>query len=65
MSRGYSLVVGCGLLTAGASLVAAPRLYSAGWVVVAHGLSFSGLWDLPGPRIEPVSPASAGRFSST
>ena len=24
-----------------------------------------GMWDLPGPGLEPVSPASAGRFSTT
>ena len=30
-------------------------------LVVAHGL----MWDLPGPGIEPVSPALAGRFFST
>ena len=24
-----------------------------------------GMWDLPGPGIEPVSPALAGRFSTT
>ena len=23
------------------------------------------MWDLPGPGLEPVSPASAGRFSTT
>ena len=33
-------------------------LYSTGSVVVVHGLSCSaGMWDLPGPGIEPVSPA--------
>ena len=42
-------------------------------VVVAHGLSscgawallFCGMWDLPGPGIEPMSPALAGRFLTT
>ena len=42
-------------------------------VVVTHGLSscraraslLRGMWDLPGPGLEPVSPASAGRFSTT
>ena len=42
-------------------------------VVVAHGLSSCGarayllcsVWDLPGPGLEPVSPALAGRFSTT
>ena len=32
---------------------------------VAHGLSYSGMWDLPGPGIEPVSPALAGRLLTT
>ena len=35
----------------------------AGSVVVAHGLR--GMWDLPRPGLEPVSPAWAGRFSTT
>ena len=30
-------------------------------MVVAHTLS----WDLPGPKIEPVSPELAGRFFTT
>ena len=42
-------------------------------VVVARGLSscgpwaelLCGKWDLPGPEIEPVSPALVGRFPST
>ena len=38
----------------------------AGSVIVAHGPSCSrGMWDLPGPGLEPVSPALAGRFSTT
>ena len=40
----------------------------AGSVVVAHGPSCSvacGMWDLPRPGLEPVSPALAGRFSTT
>ena len=37
-----------------------------GSVVVAHGPSCSaGMWDLPRPGLEPVSPALAGRFSTT
>ena len=36
----------------------------AGSVIVAHGPS-RGMWDLPRPGLEPVSPASAGRFSTT
>ena len=42
-------------------------------VVVARGLSscgsraqlLRGMWDLPGPGLEPVSPALAGGFSTT
>ena len=38
----------------------------AGSVVAVHGLSCSnGMWDLPGPGIEPVSPALAGGFLTT
>ena len=38
----------------------------AGSVVVAHGPSFlCGMWDLPRPGLEPVSPALAGGFSTT
>ena len=45
----------------------------AGSVVVAHGPSscgsraqlLRGMWDLPRPGLEPVSPALAGRFSTT
>ena len=38
----------------------------AGSVVVAHGPSRSAsMWDLPRPGLEPVSPALAGRFSTT
>ena len=34
-------------------------------VVVAHGITSSVVWDLPGPGIEPVSPAWADGFSYT
>ena len=40
------------------SLVAERRLYSAdSAAVTAHGLLLQGMWDLPGPGIEPVLPA--------
>ena len=53
-----------GPLTIAASLVAEHRLQTrAGSVIVAHGLC--GMWDLPRPGLEPVSPALAGRFSTT
>ena len=32
---------------------------------MAHGLLFRGMWDLPGPGIESVSPALAGGFLTT
>ena len=56
-----------------ASGVAIPVLQSIGSVIVAHRLSSGGrwvlvallLWDLPGPGVEPVSPALAGRFFTT
>ena len=33
---------------------------------MAHGLSCStAMWDLPGPGLEPVSPALAGGFPTT
>ena len=33
--------------------------------VLEHGLNSCGTWDLPGPGIEPVSPALAGRVFTT
>ena len=55
-----------GPLTVAASLVAGHRLQT-------HRLSscgsqaqlLRGMWDLPKPGLEPVSPALAGRFSTT
>ena len=44
-------------LGACASLVVARRLQSTGSVLVAHGLSCTGMWNLPKPGIELVSPA--------
>ena len=44
----------------------APGLQSTGSVVVRHGLIYSlGTWDLPGPRIKPMSPELAGRVFTT
>ena len=72
-SRAYSLAVVHRLLLAVPSLdveaqalgsrssvVAAPRLWSSGSGVVAHGLR--DMWGLPRAGIEPASPALAGRF---
>ena len=42
------------------SVVAAPGIQSSGPVIVVHGLGC--MWDLPGPGIEPMSPALAGGF---
>ena len=55
-----------GPLTIAASLVAEHRLQTrrlsncGSWAQL-----FRGMWDLPRPRLEPVSPALAGRFSTT
>ena len=60
-SRDYSLVVVFGLLIVVASLVAERGLSSRGTrPQLPHGI-----WDLPGPGMEAVSPALAGRFLST
>ena len=55
-----------GLLTIAASLVAEHRLQtrrlsSCG----SRAQLLRGMWDLPRPGLEPVSPALAGRFSTT
>ena len=55
-----------GPLTIAASLVAEHRFQtrrrsSCG----ARAQSLHGMWDLPRPGLEPVSPALAGRFSTT
>jgi len=72
--QGLLLIVVRGLPIAVASLVAEHRsLGPQASVVVAHRLSSCGgrayllpsMWNLPGPRIQPVSSASAGRFLST
>ena len=64
--RGPLFIVVRGSLTIAASLVAEHRLQT-------HRLSncgsraqlLCGMWDLPRPGLEPVSPALAGRFSTT
>ena len=73
--RGLSLVVARGgpssSRCAGLSLSRPLLLWStgsrrAGSVVVAHGAQLlRGTWDLPRPGLEPVSPALAGRLSTT
>ena len=64
--RGPLFIAVRGPLTVAASLVAEHRLQT-------HSLSscgsraqlLRGMWDLPRPGLEPVSPALAGRFSTT
>ena len=59
--RGPLFIVVRGPLTIVASLVAEHRLSSCGsWVQ-----SLRGMWDLPRPGLEPVSPALADRLSTT
>ena len=64
--RGPLFIAVCGPLTIAASLVAEHRLQT-------HRLSncgswaqlLRGMWDLPRPGLDPVSPALAGSFSTT
>ena len=49
-----------GPLTIAASLVAERRLSNCG----SRAQLLRGMWDLPRPGLEPVSPALAGRFST-
>ena len=64
--RGPLFIVVRGPLTIAASLVAEHRLQTrrlsncGSWAQLLHGM-----WDLPRPGLEPVSPALAGRFSTT
>ena len=64
--RGRLLIAVHGPLTVVASLVAEHRLQtrrlsSCG----SRAQLLRGTWDLPSPGLEPVSPALAGRFSTT
>ena len=57
-----------GLLIVVASLVAEQGLWALGRRLSSCGARvylLRGMWDLPGPRIEPVSPALAGGFLTT
>ena len=76
--RGLLIAVAClccGARALGtlASVVAARGLSSCGLWALEHRLSscgaraylLHGMWDLPGPGLEPVSPALAGRFLTT
>ena len=55
-----SVVVACGLSSCG-SRALERRLSSCG----ARAQLLHGMWDLPGPGLEPVSPALAGGFLTT
>ena len=64
--RGPLFIAVRGPLTIAASLVAEHRLQTCRLSTCgsrAHLLR--GMWDLPRPGLEPVSPALAGRFSTT
>ena len=67
-----SLCCGARALGARASVVVARGLSSCGSWALERGLSSCGaralllrMWDLPGPGLEPVSPALAGGFLTT
>ena len=56
----------CRPLTVVASLVAEHRLQTRRLSSYGSRVQFlRGMWDLPRPGLEPVSPALAGRFSTT
>ena len=58
---GPLLIAVRGPLIIAASLVAEHRLSNCG----SRAQLLRGMWDLPRPGLEPVSPALAGRFSTT
>ena len=59
--RGPLFIAVRGPLTIAASPVAERRLSNCG----SRAQPLCGMWDLPRPGLEPVSPALAGRFSTT
>ena len=59
--RGPLFIAVRGPLTIAASLVAERRLSGCD----SRAQLLCGMWDLPGPGLEPVSPALAGGFSTT
>ena len=64
--QGPLFIAVCGPLTIAASLVAEHRLQmrrlsNCG----SRAQPLCGMWNLPRPGLEPVSPALAGRFSTT
>ena len=64
--RGPLFIAVRGPLTIVASLVAEHRLQTRRLSNCgSRAQSLRGMWDLPRPGLEPVSPALAGRFSTT
>ena len=64
--RGSLIIAVCGPLTVTASLVAEHRLQMRRLSNYgSRAQTLRGLWDPPRPGLEPVSPALAGRFSTT
>ena len=64
--RGPLLIAVRGPLTVAASLVAEHRLQTRRLSSCGSRVQpLRGMWDPPGPGLEPVSPALAGRFSTT
>ena len=64
--RGPLFIAVHGPLTIAASLVVEHRLQTRRLSSCGSRASFlRGTWDLPRPGLEPVSPALAGRFSTT
>ena len=59
--QGPLFIAVCGPLTITASLVAEHRLSNCG----SRAQLLHGMWDPPRPGLEPVSPALAGRLSTT
>ena len=64
--RGPLFIAVCGPLTIASSLVAEHRLQTRRLSSCdSRAQSLCGMWDPPRPGLEPVSPALAGRFSTT
>ena len=64
--RGPLFITVCGPLTIATSLVAEHRLLTRRLSDCGSRVQLlRGMWDLPEPGLEPVSPALAGRFSTT
>ena len=64
--RGPLFIAMRGLLTIAASLVVEHRLQTRRLSnCVSRAQLLRGMWDLPRPGLEPVSPALAGSFSTT